>query len=59
MGIRFQTQPAVEPSQILIHVRMLDKENLQQQEALGIVGVNLVYAALYLTAGESHHFADG
>jgi hypothetical protein len=48
MGIRFQTQPRTEPSQIMIHVRMLDKENLQQQEALGIVGVNLVYAALYL-----------
>jgi hypothetical protein len=48
MGIRFQTQPRSEPSQILIHVRMLDKENLQQQETLGIVGVNLVYAALYL-----------
>jgi hypothetical protein len=48
MGIRFQTQPRSEASQILIHVRMLDKENLQQQEALGIVGVNLVYAALYL-----------
>ena len=28
--------------------RMLDKENLQQQEALGIIGVNLIYAALYL-----------
>ena len=48
MGIRFQPQPRCEPSQILIHVRMLDKENLQQQEALGIVGVNLIYAALYL-----------
>ena len=48
MGIRFQTQPRVEPSQIVIHVRMLDKENLQQQETLGIAGVNLVYAALYL-----------
>lgn len=48
MGIRFQTQPRVEPSQIMIHVRMLDKENLQQQEALGIVGVNLIYSALYL-----------
>jgi hypothetical protein len=48
MGVRFQTQPGSEPSQILIHLRMLDKENLQQQETLGIVGVNLIYAALYL-----------
>jgi hypothetical protein len=48
MGVRFQPQPGIEPSQIMIHVRMLDKENLQQQEALGIVGVNLIYASLYL-----------
>ena len=47
MGIQFQTEPGSEPSQIIIHVRMLDHENLQQQEALGIMGVNLVYAALY------------
>src|SRR5438552_1535493 len=48
MGIRFQTEPLKEPSQILIHVRMLDKENLQQQEALGIIGVNVIYGAVYL-----------
>ncbi len=45
MGIRFQAGPREEPSQIVIHLRMLDVEALQQQEALGIVGVNLVYAA--------------
>jgi len=50
MGVRFQTQPGTAPSEIMIHVRMLDKETLQQQEALGIVGVNLIYAALYLHA---------
>ena len=48
MGIRFQTQPLAPPSDIIIHVRMLDRENLQQQEALGIMGVNLVHSALYL-----------
>jgi hypothetical protein len=47
MGVRFQTQPGGEASQIIIHVRMLDHENLQQQEALGIVGVNLIHGALY------------
>ena len=31
-----------------MHVRLLDKENVQQQEALGIIGVNLVYGAFYL-----------
>ena len=50
LGIRFQTKPQAEPSQIIIHVRMLDKDAVQQQEALGIMGVNIIYAALY-----THH----
>src|SRR6266511_3484279 len=41
MGVRFQTAPQTDPSEIIIHVRMLDKENLQEQESLGIIGVNL------------------
>ncbi len=48
LGIKFQLQPQAEPSEIIIHVNMLDKENLQQQEALGIVGVNLCWGAFYL-----------
>ncbi|MFM7321323.1 MAG: TonB-dependent receptor [Armatimonadota bacterium] len=47
MGIRFQTFPRTEPSEIVLHVRMLDRDNVAQQEALGIVGVNLIHAALY------------
>jgi len=45
MGVKFQTTPRGEPNQILIHVRMLDKENVLQQEALGIIGTNLLHAA--------------
>lgn len=48
MGIRFQTEPNSEASDIIMHVRMWDRENLQQQEALGILGVNLIHAALSL-----------
>ena len=48
MGVRFQTQPGGEPSQIVIHVRMHDRDNLTQQEAIGIVGVNLLHRAIYL-----------
>ncbi len=48
MGIRFQTEPGAEPCDILLHVRMWDRENLQQQEALGILGVNLVHGAFHL-----------
>src|SRR6267143_7163896 len=34
LGVRFQTEPRGEPSQIIIHVRMLDESNADQQEAL-------------------------
>jgi len=47
MGVRFQTEPGGPPSEIVLHVRMWDKENVLQQEALGIVGTNLIYAAFY------------
>src|SRR5262245_38924627 len=47
MGVRFQTAPKADPSDIIIHVRMLDKENVQEQEALGIIGVNLIYGAFF------------
>src|SRR4051812_27223914 len=47
LGIRFQAEPGSEPSEILIHVRMLDKENVRQQEALGAIGVNLLYGTFY------------
>ena len=47
MGVKFQSHPRDEPSQIVIHVRMLDNEAPQQQEALGIVGVNLLHGAFF------------
>jgi len=48
LGIRFQAESGSDPSEIIIHVRMLDKENVRQQEALGVIGVNLAYGAFYL-----------
>jgi hypothetical protein len=48
MGVRFQAHPRDQDSQIVLHVRMLDSENALQQEALGIVGVNLLYGAFFL-----------
>lgn len=47
LGLRFQHRPLAPPSDILVHVQLHDRENLQQQEALGILGVNLLYAGLY------------
>ncbi|HKX60256.1 MAG TPA: TonB-dependent receptor [Verrucomicrobiae bacterium] len=48
LGIRFQVSPQSDPSQIVIHLRLQDAENLHQQEALGIVGVNLLHGAAFL-----------
>ena len=48
MGVKFQAYPRDQDNQIIIHVRMLDEEANLQQEALGIVGVNLLYAAFCL-----------
>jgi hypothetical protein len=48
MGIKFQSRIHDAPSQIVMHVRMLDAEASLQQEALGIVGVNLCYGAFFL-----------
>jgi hypothetical protein len=47
LGVRFQEQTRGEPSQIIIHIRMLDEANVDQQEALGIIGVNLLYGSFY------------
>jgi hypothetical protein len=47
LGIRFQAEPLGPASQITIHVRLTGGETEQQQEALGIIGVNLVYGALF------------
>lgn len=47
LGIRFQSEPMGQPNDIVIHIRLLDNENIQQQQALGIIGVNLVYGAFY------------
>src|SRR5712671_8200538 len=49
MGIKFQSRANDEPSQVVMHIRMLDEEASAQQEALGIVGVNLCYGAFFLS----------
>ena len=49
MGIRFQGAPGQEPNDIVLHVRLLDEDNIKQQEAVGIIGVNLVHAAMHYT----------
>lgn len=47
MGVRFQLQSDGEPNDLVVHVRMLDNDNQLQQQAIGILGVNMVYACHY------------
>jgi len=49
IGIRFQHEVGDAPNEIIIHVRLLDSDNLLQQKVLGVLGVNLVFAAYYYT----------
>jgi hypothetical protein len=45
VGLRFQAELGAEPDTVILHVNMLDDTNLQQQEALGVLGINLLYGA--------------
>jgi hypothetical protein len=47
MGVRFQTEPNGEFNDVVIHVKLLDNDNILQQQAAGILGVNLIYACFY------------
>ncbi len=44
LGVRFQLVPGDEPSEIVIHTKMHDQATVLQQDAVGILGVNLMYA---------------
>ncbi|MBE7176330.1 MAG: TonB-dependent receptor [Mucilaginibacter polytrichastri] len=47
MGVRFQTEPNGEYQEVILHAKMLDKDNNSQQQAVGVLGVNLLYACFY------------
>lgn len=52
IGLRFQVRPQSEPNDLVIHVKMHDTDPLQQQLALGIVGVNMLYASMFISNPE-------
>ncbi|MGA2736108.1 MAG: TonB-dependent receptor [Bryobacteraceae bacterium] len=58
LGVRFQTEPRGEPSEIILHVQMLDQVTVEQQEALGLAGVNLIYGAFYYADDPPHLIAS-
>lgn len=44
LGVRFQLKPGGDANEVILHVRMLENDSLQQQQTLGILGTNLIYA---------------
>jgi hypothetical protein len=44
LGIRFQLKPGGDANDLVLHVKMLDNDTQLQQQAVGILGVNLIYA---------------
>src|ERR1700744_2871792 len=47
MGVRFQLEPNGKFNDVVLHVNLLDNDNNLQQQAAGILGVNLMYACFY------------
>ena len=43
LGLRFQLTPGGAYNDLIVHVKLLDQDNRLQQQAIGILGVNMVY----------------
>ena len=57
MGIQFQRVSMEYPSQIVLHVNLRDKSNHEQQQAIGVLGVNLIYS-VFNYAEDSNKLLD-
>jgi hypothetical protein len=51
LGVRFQLHPNKQPNDFVVHVKMLDNDPQQQQSAIGVLGVNMIYACF-------NHYGD-
>jgi hypothetical protein len=57
VGLRFHLQPEGPPNEILLHINMRDSSNILQQQAIGILGVNLIHATFYELEPKESFFA--
>lgn len=48
LGMRFQKKSNTDPNEVVLHVNLLENDGLLQQQTLGILGVNLIFACYYL-----------
>lgn len=58
MGVKFQQKSGGEASEVRLHVRLLDKQRLLQQESLSKMGVNLIHCCFYKTQ-DPKEFIEG
>ncbi|WP_158749094.1 hypothetical protein [Acidobacterium sp. S8] len=58
VGLRFLRQAGDEPNDIILHINLMDPSNVQQQEAVGILGVNLIYAACHALGSAEEFLAS-
>ena len=57
LGVRFQAEPDGQPNQILLHINLMDPTAQLQQQAIGTLGVNLIYAAYHQRSSSSAFLA--
>jgi hypothetical protein len=57
IGLRFQLNPDTPPNDIILHIKLHDTSHKMQQQALGILGINLIYAT-YFGMHELNTFLD-
>jgi hypothetical protein len=55
VGLRFMREPGGAANDVVLHVNLRDPSNVQQQEAVGILGVTVIYAA-YHALGSAEEF---
>ena len=52
LGCRFQLRPDSEPNDCVIHIKMHDNDTITQQYAIGVIGVNLIFACMHISDPE-------
>lgn len=58
IGLRFIREAGTAPNDVIVHANLRDSSNLRQQEAVGILGVNLIYAAHHALASPAEFLAS-
>lgn len=52
IGLRFQLRPNSEPNECVLHVKFRDNDSFQQQVAVGLLGVNMIYGCMFMSDPE-------